>query len=300
MRVGFIGLGKMGSQIVTKLVAAGHEVVAHDPNHDAVEAMAKIGAIAAENRQDLVQKSGDSAVIWLMIPSQFVGDEVSSLLEHMSDGMTLVDGGNSNFTLSMERTGQCQEHGVSFIDIGTSGGILGLTNGFSMMVGGDADKVAAISPLLDVLSQPHGGYHHFGPAGSGHFVKMVHNGIEYGMMQAYSEGYQLLKENSQFPGLDLAAIAHVWQQGSIVESGLNGLIEKIYQQNPYLDGIDGYVADSGEGRWTLEQANTNGVDMPVLRDAIAVRIKSQNGDTNYATKLLASMRNAFGGHAVNK
>lgn len=300
MRIGFIGLGKMGGQIVTKLIAAGHEVVAHDPNREAVNAMAAIGAIAADNRQDLIQKTGEDAVIWLMIPSDFVDDEINALLEHMPAGATLIDGGNSNFTLSVERARLCADHGISFIDVGTSGGIMGLTNGFSMMVGGDTEKVEAIAPLLEVLAQPHGGYKHFGPAGSGHFVKMVHNGIEYGMMQAYAEGYHLLKQNHQFPNLDLAAVAHVWQQGSIIDSSLNGLIENVYHDNPNLDGVDGYVADSGEGRWTLQQANANGIDMPVLREAIVVRTKSQNGDTSYATKLLASMRNAFGGHAVNK
>ena len=300
MKLGFIGLGKMGSQIVAKLVGAGHEVVVLDPNHDAVVAMVQKGATSASSRDDLVAQLGSEAVVWLMIPADAVGDEVTALLKVIPEGTTLVDGGNSNFNDTITRANQCADHGVSVVDVGTSGGILGLKNGFSMMVGGEEAAVLKIQPLLEVLSKPSGGYHHFGPVGAGHYVKMVHNGVEYGVMQAYAEGYQLLKENKHFSALDLCSVASVWQRGSIIQSGLNGLVAQIYEQNPDLDGIDGYVADSGEGRWTLEEAEKNNIEMPVLRDALDVRKQSQNGNTSYATKLLAGMRNAFGGHSVNK
>jgi 6-phosphogluconate dehydrogenase len=274
--------------------------VVFDPNPDALEAMAHKGAAVAENREDLVAKLDGNCIIWLMIPSDFVGAEVTSLLEILRPGSLIIDGGNSNFNLTIQRSEEAKLKGVNFLDVGTSGGIMGLENGFSMMVGGDVSSVESIQPILEVLSQPSGGYCHFGKTGSGHFIKMVHNGIEYGMMQAYAEGYRLIHDNLSFQNVNLESVAEVWQKGSIVQSGLNRLIQQIYSNNPQLDGIDGYVADSGEGRWTLELAEKLGVEMPVLEKSIDVRTRSQNGTTNYSTKLLAAMRNAFGGHAINK
>lgn len=299
MKIGFVGLGKMGLQIVSKLTAAGHEVIAFDVNRQAILAAADVGAKPADNRDDLVKQAGPQPVIWLMIPADYVADEVQSFLELLPPGSVLIDGGNSHFEASIWRSEQARKKQVYYIDVGTSGGIGGLKNGFSMMVGGDEVAYQHLLPVFEVLSQPRGGCIYAGKSGSGHYVKMIHNGIEYALMQAYAEGYDLLKYGP-LPDLKLAEIANVWQQGSIISSTLNGLVADILQNNPELDGIDGYVAASGEGAWTHETAEKAHVAMPALKVALDVRAASQTGNVYYATKLLAAMRNAFGGHAINK
>jgi 6-phosphogluconate dehydrogenase len=198
----------------------------------------------------------------------------------------------------MELYKQAEQQGVQIVDVGTSGGIWGEDNGFSMMVGGDGPTVERLTPLFDELAKPSGAWHHFGPTGTGHFVKMVHNGIEYGLMQAYAEGYRLIKEGP-FDGVDLGKVAEVWQHGSINQSFLNGLIEHMLKENPELAGVEGKVAESGEARWMLETAQELGIPTPVIQQALDVRLASQNGETNFATKLLAQLRNEFGGHHVN-
>ncbi len=289
----------MGNQIVTKLLDQNHEVVAFDVNTEAIAALEKQGATAATSRENLVAQLGEQPILWLMIPSQFVGAEVDTYLDLLPEGSVLIDGGNTNFHETIARGTKASERGIHYIDVGTSGGIHGLDNGFSLMVGGDETSVQTLAPIFDVLVQPHGRWIRAGETGSGHYVKMIHNGIEYALMQAYAEGYDLLK-NGEIKGLDLAAIANVWQGGSIIASNLNGLAADILHENPELDGVDGFVAASGEGLWTYETATASHIDMPALREALAVRDASQQGKRSYATKMLASLRNKFGGHAINK
>jgi len=298
MRIGFIGLGKMGSQMVKRIIDAGHEVVVSDVNTEAVQAMVAIGAVASVDTQDMVNKLGDSAVVWVMIPHEFVTTTLDALALSLSQGSIVIDGGNSDYRDTLKHRENLQTNGIELVDVGTSGGIHGLVHGFSMMVGGSTDAVAVIDPILQSLAQT-GGYGHFGRTGAGHYTKMVHNGIEYGAMQALAEGYRLIKEGP-FENVDLAKLASVWQHGSINESFLNGLVEQMLTVDPDFEGVEGYVKESGEARWTLESAKEQGIDMPVTQAAFDVRIASQNGTTNYATKFLARLRNEFGGHAINK
>lgn len=299
MKVGLIGLGKMGGQMVARLIQTGHEVVVTDLNQAAVTGAAQLGAVGATDRQDLVQKLGAPAVVWIMIPAQFVDDEINALLTILPKNSIIIDGGNSDFRLTRARAAHCKQAGIELVDVGTSGGILGLEHGFSMMVGGDPQAFAVVEPLIQALAQPHG-YKHFGPHGAGHYIKMVHNAIEYGMMESYAEGWRLLKDGQDYHNLDLAAIADVWQHGSIIQSELNDLTAKIFMQNPTLDGVDGYVAESGEARWALEVATAQNVALPAIQAALEVRAASSQGRTNFGTKVLAAMRNAFGGHKLNK
>jgi len=299
MKIGFVGLGKMGYQIVVKLVGAGNEVVAFDVNTDAVARAAEAGAIPAESREDVVAKLGDQPIIWLMIPSDFVKSEIDQFAAILPAGAVVIDGGNTNYEGTMYHAGILAEKGIDLIDIGTSGGVMGLEHGFSLMVGGSYENYERIQPALDALALPGGIYGYMGPTGYGHYVKMIHNGVEYGIMQALAEGYHLLKQGP-LQDVPLPAVAEVWQHGSIIESTLNKLVLEIMQENPELEGVDGYVADSGEGRWTLDAAQARDIQMPVLADALRVRVESQQGNVSYATQLLAAMRNKFGGHAINK
>ncbi len=298
MRIGFIGLGKMGSQMVKRIIDAGHEVVVSDVDQTAVEAMCEIGAIGSLNTQDMVTKLGDDPIVWVMIPQQFVTKTLESLALYLPVKSIVIDGGNSDYRNTLKHQEILQPKNIELIDVGTSGGIHGLANGFSMMVGGSDSSVEKLDPILQALAQKDG-YGHFGRTGSGHFVKMVHNGIEYGAMQALAEGYRLIKEGP-FEQVDLGKLAGVWQHGSINESFLNGLVETMLKVDPSFEGVEGYVKESGEARWTLETANQLGIEMPVTQAAFDVRVESQNGKINYATKFLARLRNEFGGHAINK
>ncbi len=299
MKIGFVGLGKMGQQIVDKLLQAGHETYVYDVNTEAVESAVQRGAQRANSREDLVSQLGVDPVVWLMIPADFVDAEIEAYTHLLPRGATLIDGGNSDFRLSRERAKACEANGIAFLDVGTSGGILGAEQGFCMMVGGHKPTYDKLVPVFDALASPKARYAYMGPSGAGHYVKMIHNGVEYALMQSYAEGYDLLKYG-EYEGLDLATIAHVWQGGSIIQSSLNDLVGDILDEDPEMANVDGYVADSGEGRWTYEVAEKADVPMPALREALAVRVASQNGYHTFATKLLASMRNKFGGHAINK
>jgi 6-phosphogluconate dehydrogenase len=299
MKIGFVGLGKMGYQIVKKLSEAGHEMVVLDVDQAAVEKAVQSGAKAAVSRQELVTMLGVNPVVWLMIPSNFTSDEIDAFLPFLPEGALLIDGGNTNFNETMSHAEKLAAQNIDMMDVGTSGGVMGLSNGFSLMVGGSQENYERMTPAFDVLAAPKGAHAYMGNSGRGHFVKMVHNGIEYGVMQAMAEGYQLLKEGPM-EGLDMEKIAEVWQHGSIVESTLNKLMVEIYQENPTLEGVEGYVADSGEGRWTLDSAHKSSIKMPVLEDALKVRFDSQNGEVSYATQILAALRNKFGGHSINK
>ncbi len=297
MKIGFIGLGKMGSNMTKRLLMADHEVVAYDPSDIALQQAELLGATAVRSREEVVGELKD-VVIWLMIPAAFVDQEIDALLEVVGEGAVIVDGGNSDYRLSQARYARCKQKNVSFVDVGTSGGILGLTRGYAMMVGGDADAIATLAPIFTALAPPDG-WHHFGQSGSGHYVKMVHNAIEYGLMESYAEGYRMLNDGP-IKNIDLVAAGTVWKNGSIIGSLLNDLTVEALKQNPTLDGVDGYVAESGETRWMLETAKDHHIELPVIQQALQVRLASHEGATNFATKLLAVMRNKFGGHAIPK
>lgn len=299
MKLGFVGLGKMGYQIVVKLVDAGHEVVVYDINEEAVNTAVAIGATGASSREDLVHILGEKPTVWLMIPSDLTSAEINIFSELLQHGATIIDGGNTNFEETLHHAQLLQNKSINFIDIGTSGGVMGLENGFSLMVGGSNESYQHITPALDVLARPNGAHVHMGPTGYGHYVKMIHNGIEYGVMQAIAEGYELLN-SGPLPNIDLANVAEVWQKGSIIESTLNKLVAEVMYENPTLSGVQGFVADSGEGQWTLETAEKAGVKMPVLKNSLMVRRESQQGQVSYSTQLLAALRNKFGGHSINK
>ncbi|HEX7259353.1 MAG TPA: decarboxylating 6-phosphogluconate dehydrogenase [Candidatus Saccharimonadia bacterium] len=296
MKIGFMGLGKMGQPMVGRLLEAGHEVIVRDLQPEAVKAAVEKGASEATDVAQMVQQL-DPVIIWLMIPANLVDAQLDELLDQVGEGSIIIDGGNSDFYLTLERSKKTAAKGVKLVDVGTSGGVLGGDQGYCLMVGGDKDAVAMLEPLFEALAQP-GGYLNVGPPGAGHFVKMVHNGIEYGAMQALAEGYHLMKAG-QFKDLDLAAIGELWQHGSINESLLNRLTVKALSENPEMEGIDGYVATSGEGEWAARTARDLGIPVPALEAALAVRAASQSGEVNFGTKVLAAQRNQFGGHNLN-
>jgi 6-phosphogluconate dehydrogenase len=301
MKIAVHGLGRMGMQIAQKLAESDHTLIAHNRSKDKVDTAVEFGAVGAYEKQDVLNAfGGDKVVLWIMLPADTVDDQVDEWLAVLPKGSLVIDGGNSDFRLTRKLNHKLQAAGMQFIDIGTSGGVWGYQNGFSMMCGGD-DKAAfeSIEPALKVLAAPEGAYYHFGPSGSGHFVKMTHNAVEYGMMESLAEGYRMLREGP-YKDIDLAAAGEVWQHHSVVTSWLNELCRDALRENPTLEGIDGYVAESGEARWTLEAAKEAGIPLPAIQTAFDVRLASQKGDTNFATKMLAAMRNKFGGHAINK
>lgn len=300
MKIAIIGVGRMGMQIARKLKENGHEVIAHDTTRDPVDAAVAYGVTAAYTKEDVAKAfNGEQFVLWVMIPADFVDAELDQWITLMPKGSTVIDGGNSDFRKTKVRAQKFTDAGLHLVDVGTSGGIWGYQNGFSMMIGGPEEAFRAIEPIFQSLALPTGGYHYFGESGSGHYVKMVHNAIEYGMMESLAEGYHMLKDGT-YKDLDLAAAASVWQQNSVVTSWLNELSRQALVENPTLDGIDGFVAESGEARWTLEVANEMNIALPAIQAAFDVRLASQQGKTSFATKMLAAMRNKFGGHAINK
>ena len=300
MKIAIHGLGRMGMQIARKLSEGGHEVIAHNRSAAPIAEAEKYGAKGAADKQAVIAAfGGEHVTIWLMLPADVVDDQLHEWLDILPSGSSIIDGGNSDYRLTQKRSETVKAKGMSFIDVGTSGGVWGYQNGFSMMVGGDdVEAVNGLDTVLQTLAAPSGAYFHFGPSGSGHFVKMTHNAVEYGMMESLAEGYRMLKEGP-YTSLDLAAAGNVWQHHSVVTSWLNELCQSALSENPELEGIDGFVAESGEARWTLETADELGLPMPAIRTSFDVRIASQHGETNFATKLLAAMRNKFGGHSLN-
>ena len=300
MKIAIAGLGRMGMQIARKLAENGHEVVAHNRSRGSIDAAVRYGATAAYTKQDVLSAfGGKHFVLWMMIPADAVDIELEDCIGIMPKGSIIIDGGNSDFRLTQKRAEKVKAAGLNMLDLGTSGGIWGYQNGFSMMAGGDEKAFKAVEPVLKTLALPNGGYYHFGPAGSGHFVKMIHNAIEYGMMESLAEGYRMLKDGP-FKSLNLSAAGAVWQRRSVVASWLNDLCQQALKENPELEGIDGYVAESGEARWTLETAKELGIHLPAIQSAFDVRLASQKGEISFATKLLSAMRNKFGGHQLNK
>jgi 6-phosphogluconate dehydrogenase len=299
MDVAMVGLGRMGHNMSLRLLKDGHRVVAFDLNREAVAGLAAQGAVGATDLAQLAGSLGKPKVVWMMLPSQgAIEKTLDALVPLLSPGDLLIDGGNSKFTLAQERSRRLAEKGIAFLDAGTSGGVWGLQYGYCLMVGGDAAAFRTAEPLFKSLAPPNG-YLHCGASGSGHYTKMVHNGIEYGMMQAYAEGFELLgKSGFELP---LEKVADLWGQGSVVRSWLLELLAAALKKDPRLEGIKGYAEDTGEGRWTVEQAIEKAVPMPVITEALFARFRSrQNEDTALGSKIVAALRNEFGGHAVKK
>jgi 6-phosphogluconate dehydrogenase len=298
MQLGMIGLGKMGANMARRLMNDGHEVVGFDVDPDAVQELEDEGAGGASGVDELVDELASPRVLWMMVPAgEAVDATIGNLLPHLGEGDVLVDGGNSNYKDTLRRAERVQDAGVHYVDVGTSGGVWGLEEGYSMMVGGPEEAVDHLRPALETLAPgPDKGWGHMGPVGSGHFVKMVHNGIEYGVMQAYAEGFDIMHAKDEFD-LDLKQVAETWRFGSVVRSWLLDLTARALEEDQELSDIAPWVDDSGEGRWTVKEAIDLDVPAPVITDALISRLDSRVEDS-YTHKLLAAMRNQFGGHDV--
>ena len=300
MDIGMIGLGKMGANMTKRLLQGGHRVVVSDLNEVAVKTAVSAGAVAADSMNDIANKLTAPRAVWVMVPSGKPTEGVlNSLADILESGDIIIDGGNSNYKDTIRRGEMLSEKGIHFVDVGTSGGVWGLAEGYSMMIGGSTEAVNQISPALKTLApSADKGWGHVGPNGSGHFVKMIHNGIEYGLMQAYAEGFQIMKAKKVFD-LDLHQIAEIWRHGSVVRSWLLDLTANALAEDQELTDIQPWVADSGEGRWTVFEAIDLDVPAPVITLALQSRFISREEDF-FAAKLLAAMRNQFGGHAIKK
>lgn len=300
MELGMIGLGRMGGNMVQRLLKGGHRVVAYDPNPEAVEASVRQGAVGASSIEEMARQLEPPRAVWIMVPS---GDPTESTLDNviplLSTGDVVLDGGNSNYKDTMRRSQKLREHGIHMMDSGTSGGIWGLKEGYSLMIGGEKEIFERLEPIFQTLAPGHDkGYGYVGLNGAGHFVKMVHNGIEYGMMQSFAEGFELMQAKHEF-NLNLAEIAEIWRHGSVVRSWLLDLAAVALEEDPTLEGLESYVEDSGEGRWTVQESIELAVPAPVITLSIQARFRSRQ-DQPFGAKLLAALRNQFGGHAVKK
>ena len=295
MKLGFVGLGKMGGNMVERLLGDKHEIVVFNRTVDKVQEYAAKGAVPSSSLKELVGKLSGRKAVWLMVPSGSPVDQnIQDLMPLLSKGDIIIDGGNSYYKDTVRRGEALAAKGIHYIDSGTSGGIWGLKNGYCLMIGGDKDPVQYLEPVFRTLAPPDG-YLHCGASGSGHLVKMIHNGIEYGMMQAYAEGFDILRASPY--GLDLQKIAHLWNQGSVVRSWLLELAESAFLKDPKLEKLQPWVADSGEGRWTVFESIERDVPAPVLTLALQARFASRDKNS-FANRLLAALRNEFGGHAV--
>jgi 6-phosphogluconate dehydrogenase len=297
MEIGFIGLGKMGMNMATRLQRAGHRVTAYDRSSEALAQAGAAGCIGASSLADLVQRLKTPRAVWIMVPSGAPTEEtvhaVAALLE---PGDVVIDGGNTRFHDDVRRARTLADKHIHYVDAGTSGGIWGLQNGYCLMIGGEGETVNRLAPIFTALAPPNG-WAHVGAAGAGHYVKMVHNGIEYSLMQGYAEGFELMSKSEY--GLDLARIADLWMQGSVVRSWLLELAAAALKDDPRLERLKGYVQDSGEGRWMIADAIEKDVPVPTLTTALFTRFRSRQTES-FAEKLLAALRNAFGGHAVKR
>jgi len=297
MELGFVGLGRMGFNMTLRLVQGGHRVVAWNRSSDKVQEAVSHGAVAGVSIPELVKSLAAPRIVWVMLPAgQATDDMIDQLTPLLGKGDLIVDGGNTNFHDDQRRAKKLAGFGIHYADVGTSGGIWGLKNGYCMMAGGEAESIGRLAPALDTLAPPDG-WLHTGPVGAGHFAKMIHNGIEYGMMQAYAEGFEILKA-SEFD-FDLAKLSHLWNQGSVVRSWLLELAELAFQKDPALEKIQGYVEDSGEGRWTVLEAIEKNVPAEILTLSLMRRFRSRQEDT-FTDRVLAALRAEFGGHAVKE
>jgi 6-phosphogluconate dehydrogenase len=300
MELGIIGLGKMGGNMAERLRLAGHKVIGFDFNADAVKKLSDAGSVGVTSLEDMAKAFTGRKAIWIMVPA---GDPVDQTIEKlkpfMAAGDIFIDGGNSNYKDSQRRHDELKKLGFDFVDVGTSGGIWGITEGYSMMIGGDEGPVGYLTPIFETLAPGKAeGWGRVGPAGSGHFVKMVHNGIEYGIMQAYAEGFSIMKAKTPL-ALDLVQISEIWRYGSVVRSWLLDLTADALKKNPTLDGLEAFVPDSGEGRWTVFEAIDLNVSAPVITESLIRRLRSRE-ENNFTDRMLSVMRNEFGGHAVKK
>ncbi len=298
MKIGFIGLGRMGMNMVQRLLDGGHEIVAYAKSKESIEKAKDKGAIGAESIQDLVRQLEGPRIVWIMVPAgrptQEVIDTLSSLMQ--KDDI-IIDGGNSFYKDSMQRAGALRQRGIHFLDVGTSGGIWGLKMGYCLMIGGERDVFERVEPVFKTLA-PENGYEHVGPSGAGHFVKMIHNGIEYAMLQAYGEGFELLNAKREF-NLDLKKIARLWNHGSVIRSWLLELAESAFSKDPELASIKGYVEDSGEGRWTVQTAIEEAIPAYNITLSLLERFRSRQEDS-FSAKVIAALRREFGGHPVKE
>jgi len=298
MQLAMIGLGRMGGNMVQRLLQGGHEVVVFDRSAEAVKSHVGMGAQGAKDLADLCGRLKAPRVVWVMVPAgAAVEGTIEQLVPGLSKGDIIIDGGNSNFKDSMRRAADLKKRGLEFIDAGTSGGIWGLTVGYCLMIGATPEAFKQCEPIFKTLAPPEG-YAHVGPPGSGHYVKMIHNGIEYGLLQAYAEGYEILHASKDFK-LDLRQISAVWNHGSVVRSWLNELAERAFTTDTELAALKGYVEDSGEGRWTVQEAIDLDVPAPVITLSLLTRFRSRQPDS-FGAKVIAALRNEFGGHAVKK
>ncbi len=297
MQVGLIGLGKMGAFMVERLLRDNHRIMAYDLNENAVRSIEEKGATGVSSIEALIEVLETPRIVWMMVP---VGDPVQQTIDtlkpYLSKGDTIVDGGNSFYKDSRRRAGELKTSGIYFLDVGTSGGVWGLKEGYCLMVGGDKKIFDHCEPLFKSLAPPNG-YRYIGPNGAGHFVKMVHNGIEYGLMQAYAEGFGIMKESDY--EIDLPAVADLWGNGSVVRSWLLELLANALQEDPKLENLEDYVEDSGMGRWTVAEAIEKNVPAPILTHSLIARIRSRQTES-FSAKILAALRNQFGGHSVKK
>lgn len=300
MELGMVGLGRMGGNMAQRIINGGHKVVAFDPSEEARQSLAGIGGEAVASLAELVAGLASPKAVWVMVPAGDVTETtINQLADVLGPGDVVLDGGNANYKDSIRRAAALKERGLSFLDVGTSGGIWGLAEGYSLMIGGEAETFRRLEPIFQTLAPASDkGYGHVGPAGAGHFVKMVHNGIEYGLMQAYAEGFELMKAKEEL-GLDLGQISRIWQHGSVVRSWLLDLTADALEENAELEGIQAYVDDSGEGRWTVDESVELGVPIPVITLSLQARFRSRQ-EQPYGPKLLAAMRNQFGGHAIKR
>ena len=300
MELGMIGLGRMGGNMAQRLVAGGHRVVTYDRDSDAVTASHDFGGEGATSLEDVISRLAAPRAIWIMVPAgEPTENTLDELAELLSPGDAVLDGGNANYKDSMRRGKKLAARGIDFIDVGTSGGIWGLTEGYSLMVGGEEAAVKRMEPIFHTLAPtPDKGYSRVGPSGAGHFTKMVHNGVEYGLMQAYAEGFEMLAAKEEF-NLDLPAIADTWRYGSVVRSWLLNKAANALKEDPALESLDSYVDDSGEGRWTVEESVELAVPIPVITLSLQARFRSRQNQP-FGGRLLAALRNQFGGHAVRK
>ena len=300
MEIGMIGLGRMGGNMVQRLLNGGHRVVTYDRSAEAVVASQSQGAIGVSSIEELVKTLTAPKAVWVMLPiGQPTEDTINSLIPLLSAGDTVLDGGNANYKDSMRRAEKLAEHGIDFMDVGTSGGIWGLVEGYALMIGGKEDVFQRLEPIFQTLAPSKDqGLSHVGPAGAGHFVKMVHNGVEYGLMQAYAEGFEIMEAKKEFD-LDLGQIAEGWRYGSVVRSWLLDLAAAALVEDPKLESLEAYVEDSGEGRWTVQESIDLAVPAPVITASVQARFRSRQ-EGPFGAKMLAALRNQFGGHAVRR
>lgn len=295
MKLGLIGLGKMGAAIAERALKAGHELVAYDRNADAVAVVQKLGAQTVNSAQEVAQHA---RIVWLMVPAGEIVDAVlNDLKPSLQEGDIVIDGGNSHFPDSVRRAQELAQQKINFLDCGTSGGLLGREIGFCLMVGGDKVAYEKVTPILKSVAAPNG-YEHVGPAGAGHYVKMAHNGIEYALLQAYAEGFHLLK-NGEYKNLDMEQIAGLWRNGAVIRSWLLDLAHNVFKKDQELKNISGEIAESGTGRWTVDEAHKQKIPVDLIERALAIRAESRKMGGSYATKVVALLRNQFGGHSVN-